>query len=549
MSKIRLNRSFIPWLIAHFFEFWYYYLGAFLSLFFLHTFQSRIPLLAKELGDLVAEGKINEVSSSTFIYLAISIIVFRTSSRLLFFYPARIQQKILRVELLQKIESAHPSRYEDQNDGQLYQVLFNDFNRLRGLVGFGLLQVGNIVIAFSIFIPKINEFNPNLLKAFSPMIFGVLVFSTIMVLFQKFIKKEMDVEAEVNNFLIESYEGKQTIKNFHAESSFLNLFKKVSAKELHLFFMGSLGPALSFPIINLCFGATLIYGAYIVKTQDLGATALIFFTGFLFLVMEPIAFLSWIGVVFSHAIAAWKRIKFLLNKLDTESALELEMKCATSSADATILDTKFWNSDIHLEFKHKKWSVLSGETGSGKSYLLNRFADLLECQGEKYSLVAQAPYLFNDTLINNIFLGREFSKEEEEEAWELIQIFGLDYLANSRDAVIHLEIGENGKKVSGGQAKRICLIRSLLSDTDYLLWDDPFSSIDLILEKQIIKKLILNKLFENKTIVLTSHRLSTVRYCDEIYLIGTDGIIESGKVKELLTTKSKVSEYFEKQLA
>ena len=152
----RLKRRFIPWLIAHGFEFWHYYLGGLACLYFLHFFQSIIPGLAKELGDLVADGRIGEVKISNFLLLALAVLFFRTFSRLLFFYPARVQQKLLRMELMHKLETTHPSNYIQFNDGDIFQTVYNDINRLRGLVGFGLLQVGNIIIASMIFIPKIK---------------------------------------------------------------------------------------------------------------------------------------------------------------------------------------------------------------------------------------------------------------------------------------------------------------------------------------------------------------------------------------------------------
>jgi ATP-binding cassette subfamily B multidrug efflux pump len=315
-NKYRLRRSFGPWLFFHFFEFWYYYLGAFLCLFALHNFQSQIPILTKDLGDKLIEGGAESVSLLTFFGLALAIVVFRTSSRLLFFYPARIQQKYLRLELLDRLQTSHPRKYKEHSDGQLYQVMFNDINRLRGLVGFGLLQLGNIIIAFAVFIPKITSFNSKLLYAFIPLLVGVVLFSVLLSFFQHNQKLASDAQGEVQNFLIESYEGKQTIKNFHGERQFFDTFNKKSAQEMLYFFRGSFGPTLSIPLIRLSFGISLLYGAKICFDENLGATSLIFFSGFLFLVLEPIAFLSWIGVVFTQAWAGWKRIKELWADLD-----------------------------------------------------------------------------------------------------------------------------------------------------------------------------------------------------------------------------------------
>ncbi len=534
-KKLRIDRSFFPWLGMHFLEFWYYYLGAFLSLYLLHTFQSQIPMMAKELGDHLLVQHDSDVSAWPFVGLALAIIVFRTASRLLFFYPARVQQKILRLEILEKIQKSHPSLYKSFSDGQLYQILNEDINRLRGLVGFGLLQIGNVIIAFSVFIPKIREFNSELVIAFLPIVLGVILFSIILINFQRYVKKSLDASGDVQNFLMESYHGKQTIKNFHAEETFLKDFAKFSGTELDLFFKGSFGPTLSIPLIKLSFGISLLWGSYIIFEQGIGATALIFFSGFLFLMMEPIGFLSWIGVIISNSYAGWKRIKKLIFSL-------------AQPYPAQSHKIKLWDGEIELDSYEKKWTVFCGETGVGKSYILLQIADRLMQAQKKISLVAQEPYLYNDTLINNIILGQERSADLEEEVWSLVKIFSLDYLEQSKEKILNLELGENGKKVSGGQAKRIALMRSLISGSDYLLWDDPFSSVDFILEEKIFNELKSKGYFSNKTLIMTTHRISSIQFCDEIYLLEKKGIAEYGPVKELLNKKSKVSKYFEKQM-
>jgi ATP-binding cassette subfamily B protein len=130
-----------------------------------------------------------------------------------------------------------------------------------------------------------------------------------------------------------------------------------------------------------------------------------------------------------------------------------------------------------------------------------------------------------------------------------LKILGLDYLEADLDKLLALEVGENGKRLSGGQIKRLCLTRSILSEADTLIWDDPFSSVDLILEKEIIAELRLQDVLKNKTVLLTSHRFSTVRNSDYILYLDKDlGIIEEGDVQELLKPTTKTYEYFQKQM-
>jgi ATP-binding cassette subfamily B protein len=524
-------------------EFWYYYIGATVSLFLLHDFQSEIPLMAKQLGDMVTEGSLEKVSISDFFLLALGILVFRTLSRLLFFYPARIQQKNLRLELITRIEEANPQTYKDFNDGQLFQTIFNDLNRIRGFIGFALLQVGNIIIAATIFIPKINDFNPDLLVAFTPMLVCIVLFTTIIYFMQPVMVEGMELAGEVQNFLIESYDAKKTIKNFHAEKSFYKIFQKHSNSELWNFFKFTASKNISFPLIKIGVGASLIWGALIVKESGMPGSALIFFSGFLYLVLEPLMLISWIGVVTSQGFASWGRIKNLLNKLDVKPDSKAT---GTNTFEPTI---KFWNNELKPILKENSWNVVVGDTGIGKSYILEHYSNFLKNKKLSFSFIQQEPFLYNDTINNNIFLGLAETKEKKKFVRMCIEMFALDQLDESVDKVLSMEVGENGKKLSGGQAKRVALIRSLVSDVEFILWDDPFSSVDLILEKQILEKMKTLDFLKKKTFICTSHRVSTVRSCDWLIFVDKENDIPyMGETKQIFSEDNKVSEYFRKQL-
>ena len=548
--KNRLDRSLTSLLLLQFKEYWYYYTVAFGCLFLTHYIGSQLPFLAKELAEKVGNGLENQ-PVGIFFLLALGIIVFRTSSRLSFFYPARVMQKNLRVELVEKLETVSPLRYKNFSSGQLYQIIQNDMDQLRALIGFALLQLGNIVVALAVLIPKISSFNPALVKALSPMLISFIFFTLIVSKNRKYYKQTQDYQGEVQNFIMESYLGKKTIKNFHAEQSFIDLFDRGSFKELIAFYKAGLGIAFSIPMIPLGVGMSLIWGAWIIRSLDLGAPGLVLFSGFIFLFLEPLMFVSWIGVVFARSGASWTRIRGLVSKL--EMPAEDEMKLVEMNPhkikEQMTFKVNFWNQWMNLEFKRGEWTVLIGKTGCGKSEVLKQLAEVIKNQGEKISYVAQSPYLYNDTISANIFLGKEITEELEERAFNLLKIMGLDYLADNREELMKLEVGENGKRLSGGQAKRLCLIRSLIAESSILLWDDPFSSVDLILEKQIVEDLRKSGLIQHKTIILTSHRLTTVRLSHHVvFLEKENGIIEEGQIANLLSNKSKTYEYFSDQM-
>lgn len=550
MEKKRLGQPLLTLLLKQFFEFWYYYLGAFVCLFLTHYIQSELPFIAKELADKISEGMDYPVTK--LFYLAIGIVIFRTSSRLLFFYPARVLQKLLRVEVIKRLEESSPYRYMKHSKGQIFQVVGGDLEEVRALIGFALLQVCNIIIAMSVLVPKLMSFNKDVFIALIPMGVAFILFTIIVSSNRRFYRLTQDFQGEVQNFIIESYLGKSTIKNYHSEKSFLELFKKQSMFELMNFYKAGKRVSISIPLVPTGVGLSLIWGAHIIFRENLGATSLILFSGFVFLFLEPIMFLSWIGVVFTRSAGAWSRVTELVNDLDKPSSMEVKLHdCERIKHfdDHYLLTIPFWDHDIDLKIKKEKFFIITGETGHGKTELILKIAEMFRSCGKKIAYVAQDPYLYNGTILENLQLGDEFDEEKKQKAYELLKVFGLDYLSSTKEDLFNLVVGEDGKRLSGGQAKRVALVKSLMCDSEIILWDDPFSSVDVVLEKEILDKLEKMNLLENKTVILTGHRYTTVLLSDEVVLVEKEnGILESRNVNEL-QKKGAIFEHFKKQLS
>ncbi len=546
----RLHRRFAPWVFHHALEFKWFYVGAFICLYVLQVLQSQLPERIRHLTILMKEGNLADASLWVFVGLAVGILIFRTCSRLLFFYPARVQQKLLRMEMLELFETVPQTRYQHHSQGQIFQVLFDDVNNLRAFIGFGLLQIFNITIAAWVLIPKLNQTDGYLWPAFLPLFASVFFFTIMTFVNQKFFKRMADKKGEVQQYIIESYQAKQTIKNFHREQSFISGFTKLSKEELSIFFKSSIGLAITGPYTKLGLGASLLWASLLIKQHGGSSSDLVFFSGFLYLFLEPVMFMSWVAVVISQGYAAWKRVKGIYGDLEKPSILEDELSKVALTTNETDLQMslQFWQKDVLFKMLTGKWTVLIGETGSGKSYLLSKIATVMILKNKKVSMVQQEPYLFNDTIAENIFLGAEVTPALREKAKKLLRIFQLDSLEAGEDKVLELEVGENGKRLSGGQMKRVALVRSLMSDAPVLVWDDPFSSVDIILERKIIRALRDSPEWGNKTFIISSHRLTTVRLADEaIYVDQLNGIRTQGAVETILK-EAHVGQFFKEQM-
>lgn len=205
--------------------------------------------------------------------------------------------------------------------------------------------------------------------------------------------------------------------------------------------------------------------------------------------------------------------------------------------------------NINLKLEKGKTIALVGQSGSGKSTLVDlipRFYDLEEGEvlfdginvktlklsdlRNLMGYVNQEPFLFNDTIFNNIAFGKENATEEE--------VINAAKIANAHEFIMESEngyqtnIGDRGTKLSGGQRQRISIARAVLSNPPVLILDEATSSLDTESEKLVQEA--LKNLMKNRTSIVIAHRLSTIRHADRIHVMERAEIIESGTHEELL---------------
>ena len=212
--------------------------------------------------------------------------------------------------------------------------------------------------------------------------------------------------------------------------------------------------------------------------------------------------------------------------------------------DAVILD------NINLSVEKGKTIALVGSSGAGKSTLADlvpRFHDVssgkvlidgknikdysLHSVRSLMSIVTQEPILFNDTIANNIRLGKEDATEEE--------IIEAARIANAHEFIVAKEngynynIGDRGSKLSGGERQRLTIARALVKNPPILILDEATSSLDT--ESERLVQDAINKMMRNRTSIVIAHRLSTIRHSDEIIVLQKGKIVERGNHDALIT--------------
>ena len=189
-------------------------------------------------------------------------------------------------------------------------------------------------------------------------------------------------------------------------------------------------------------------------------------------------------------------------------------------------------SKINFEIKKGQMIGIMGKSGSGKSTLIDLISGLIKpTSGEilydnyknvkdnmegwqnKIAYVSQNSFLVDDTIKNNIAFGVNESEIDMKKIYDVIKDTDLDTYVSSLSNGVESLVGENGIKLSGGQRQRICIARYLYFDREILIFDESTSSLDIETEKKIVNT--IKKIKGDKTIIIVSHRLSALSFCDK----------------------------------
>ena len=252
---------------------------------------------------------------------------------------------------------------------------------------------------------------------------------------------------------------------------------------------------------------------------------------------------------------------------ELEGRKENDGKKSISRVDTVEFDTvDFSYTDdeqvLHgLSFKVERGEFIAfvGQSGAGKSTIVSLLARLYEVdRGEirangvpiqeydlqqwrsRIAVVRQQPFIFNDTLANNVTIGnRDATREAVKRVCEIAKV---DEFVNGLPNGYDSQLGDDGVRLSGGQRQRIALARALLVDADFLVLDEATSDLDSNLEREV--QAAIESMDREYGIIAIAHRLSTVKNADQIYTVANGKIIESGTHRELLADEGEYADLY-----
>lgn len=468
----------------------------------------------------------------------------------------------LREELYDKVLTLPIGFFNEKRKGDLMSRMTNDIAEVEGslvgtLEGWIRDPLTIIVTLFALFMisPRLTIFLLLLIP-----ILG-LVIGRITRSLKKHSQEVANKYGETLSTLDETLGGLRVIKAFTIESLLRGRFRKNNAELLaaknRIAYRRDLASPLSEVMGVMLFSAILYYGGRLVLNKEipLEASAFIGYLGIFYNIINPAKALSTSFSNMRKGSAAIQRIEEILRTPNTvddnpngkklpDFQQSIEFKNVRFSYDdAVILE------DIHLKVEKGKTIALVGSSGAGKSTLADlvpRFHDVtggeLLIDGTNIrdyslfsirslmSIVTQEPILFNDTIANNILLGKPGASMEE--------VIEAAKVANAHEFIMKKEngydtnIGDRGSRLSGGERQRLTIARAMLKNPPILILDEATSSLDT--ESERLVQDAINKMMQHRTSIVIAHRLSTIRHADEIIVLQKGKIVERGDHDSLL---------------
>ncbi len=303
------------------------------------------------------------------------------------------------------------------------------------------------------------------------------------------------------------------------------------------------------------FMAVLLYGgAEIISGEKTIGQFMSFFTA-MGLAFDPMRRLAAISGIWQMAAAALERLKELLDAPIALTSPDNPVAAPRGLPDVRLDDVTLNYGEatvltgLNLTAEAGKTTALVGASGAGKSTIFNLLTRLVDPASGSvkvggvdvpamaladlrnlYSVVSQEALLFDETLRENILLGRtDVSDEQLKQVLDAAHV--SDFLANLPDGLDTL-VGPRGSALSGGQRQRVVIARALLRDTPVLLLDEATSALDAQSEKVV--QSALDKLSGGRTTIVIAHRLSTIRNADKIVVMDRGTVVDQGSHDELL---------------
>ncbi|MEO5563280.1 MAG: ABC transporter ATP-binding protein [Chitinophagaceae bacterium] len=538
-----------------------------------NTGQPELPFIKTNvLGSFITntliEIKDNNGSVYALVAICIFIIVATVLKNLFLYLSNRISVPIrssiiteLRGDLYDKILSLPVGYFTEKKKGDIISRMTNDIGEIESsVVGTfdGMIKDPLTVLGYLVFLviisPKLSLFLLILLPV-TGLIIGRVS--------RKLKRQSQDAAVKLGeglSILDETLGGLRVIKAFLAEKLLSSRFHSVNSELFKIRKKMGARRDLASPltevlgVIVLC---TILYfgGVLVLEGNGLEGEELMAYIASFALIINPAKNISTSFFNIQRGAAALIRVEEVLNTPLTVEDRPNAIKLDTFSHKIEFRDVTFYYDDalildkVNLIIEKGKTIALVGSSGAGKSTLADlvpRFHDVtdgellidgvniknytLHSLRSQMSIVTQEPILFNDSIANNIKLGKENASEAE--IIEAAKVANAHHFISQKEGRYDSNIGDRGNKLSGGEKQRLTIARAVVKNPPILILDEATSSLDT--ESERLVQDAINNMMQNRTSIVIAHRLSTIRHADEIIVLQKGKIVERGTHDQLI---------------
>ena len=487
---------------------------------------------------------------------------------------SRLIEFDLKNEIYQQYQRLSLNFYKKNRTGDLMNRISEDVSKVRMYVGPAIMYSINMIVLFAVGFTQMISIDIKL-TMYTLIPFPLLSISIFIL--SKVIHKRSTIVQEylskLTTFNQEFFSGINVVKSYGIETSVIKDFDKIAneskEKNIHL----QKANALFFPLMILLIGISNLFVIYIGGTQYINGEiqfgTIIEFMLYVNILTWPVAVVGWVTSMVQQAEASQARINEFLkeipeiqntNTFSSELNGNVTFKNVTFTYDDTNITAL---KNISFTVKSGKTLAILGKTGSGKSTIIELISRLydtkigsvlldeipikevnLNAVRSQIGFVPQDPFLFSESIEENIKFGKESATKEE--------IISAAKNADVHDNIINFPngyktiLGERGVTLSGGQKQRISIARAIIKEPKILIFDDCLSAVDTETEEKILSNLeIISK---NITTFIVSHRVSSAKKADKIIVLNDGEIIQKGTHNDLIHIEGYYKNLYEQQL-
>ena len=471
-----------------------------------------------------------------------------------------------------------PLRYfQNTSTGIIMAHATNDINAVRMFIGPAVMYSIDTSIRLIMVLILMLSLNTSLtLLALLPLpLLSILVYKVGKLIHSKFTKIQ-EKFAQLTTIVQENFSGIRVIKSYVREESEIKRYAEHSKDYLNKNMNLVRTQALIMPILFLITGLSIIIVIWLGGTKVINGvmtlgeiTAFIVYLGIL---IWPMIAFGWVINIIQQAEASMKRLnKILSEPYEITETENTNYSVKTVKGDIEFKDVSFkYNENnpyilknVNLKIPKGSTLAIMGYTGSGKTSFINLIPRLYDCtEGEvlidginvkdfpidvlrtNIGLVQQESFLFSDTVINNISYGKR--EIDPSRVYKVSAISQFDKDVQDFPQKYETIVGERGITFSGGQKQRACLARALAINPQILILDDSFSAVDTHTEEEILRN--LKDFMKDRTSIIISHRISTVKEADKIVVLSKGKIAEEGTHEQLVAIGGIYADLHYKQL-